>query len=54
MRTLPPELAAAIAGPVTTLATCWRLTRKDGIVLGFTDHDEALTFDGTSFEAASG
>lgn len=54
MRTLAPELAAAIERPVTTLATSWRLTRKDGRVLGFTDHDEALTFDGTRFEAASG
>ncbi|WAP67968.1 DUF2163 domain-containing protein [Jiella pelagia] len=54
MRTLPADLAAAIEGPVTTLAHCWRLTRKDGLVLGFTDHDEALSFDGTRFEAATG
>ncbi|NDW03073.1 DUF2163 domain-containing protein [Jiella pacifica] len=54
MRTLPAELAAAVEGPVTTLAHCWRLTRKDGLVLGVTDHDEALEFDGTRFEAATG
>lgn len=54
MRTLPAELAAAIEGPVTTLAHCWRLTRRDGLVLGFTDHDGSLTFDGTRFEAATG
>ncbi|MBO0904926.1 DUF2163 domain-containing protein [Jiella sonneratiae] len=54
MRTLPDELAAAVAGPVTTLANCWRLTRKDGSVLGFTDHDEPLVFAGTRFEAATG
>ncbi|MCE7026994.1 DUF2163 domain-containing protein [Jiella avicenniae] len=54
MRTLPADLAVAIEGPVTTLAHCWRLTRKDGVVLGFTDHDEALSFDGTRFEAATG
>jgi len=38
----------------TTLCFCWRLTKKNGAVLGFTDHDRALTFDGTSFEPQSG
>ena len=28
--------------------------RGDGVVLGFTDHDEALTFDGTDFVPAHG
>ena len=54
MRQLPPDLAAAIERPVTTLAHCWRLTRRDGVVFGFTDHDEAISFDGTRFEAATG
>jgi uncharacterized phage protein (TIGR02218 family) len=38
----------------TTLCWCWRLTRADGVKLGFTDHDRDLSFDGTNFEAASG
>ena len=38
----------------TTLCWCWRLTRRDGIVQGFTDHDRPLSFDGTKFEAAAG
>ncbi len=54
MRTLPPDLAAHLAGEATTLCRCWRLTRKDGTVLGFTDHDRDLVFDGVTFEAASG
>lgn len=54
MREVPPSLAASLAGPATTLAYCWRLTRTDGAVLGFTDHDETLQFDGTAFEAATG
>jgi uncharacterized phage protein (TIGR02218 family) len=28
---------------VTTLCRCWRITRRDGVVLGFTDHDEDVT-----------
>lgn len=54
MKQLPAALAAHLAGGVTTLAWCWRLVRRDGIRLGFTDHDRDLTFDGTVFEAASG
>src|SRR5207249_5194788 len=28
--------------------------RNDGVTLGFTDHDEAVTFDGITYEAVSG
>lgn len=54
MRTIPEGLATHLAAGVTTLCHCWRLTRRDGAVLGFTDHDRALTFAGTEFLAASG
>ncbi|QFU08267.1 hypothetical protein PARPLA_02865 [Rhodobacteraceae bacterium THAF1] len=33
----------------TTLCRCWRLTRADGRVFAFTDHDTAITVDGTAF-----
>ncbi|MBS7541999.1 DUF2163 domain-containing protein [Ancylobacter oerskovii] len=54
MRTLPPDLAAALASGATTLARCWRLTRRDGTVLGLTEHDRDLEVDGTPFHAAAG
>lgn len=54
MRTLPPTLAASVASGVTTLATCWRLQRRDGLVMGFTDCDIDLTFDGTTYKAQAG
>jgi uncharacterized phage protein (TIGR02218 family) len=54
VRTVPDDLKAHLAGQATTVCHCWRLTRRDGLVLGFTDHDEAIAFDGTVFEAASG
>ena len=54
MRTLSPGLAAHLAAGVTTLCRCWQVTRSDGSVLGFTDHDRALSFDGTTFEPESG
>ena len=37
-----------------TLSLCWRLTRKDGVVFGFTQHDKDLVFAGVVHEAASG
>ncbi|HXF53616.1 MAG TPA: DUF2163 domain-containing protein [Hyphomicrobiaceae bacterium] len=54
MKALSPGLAAHLAGGATTLAWCWRLTRRDGTKLGFTDHDRNIVFDGTTFEAATG
>jgi len=54
MRTLPPDLAAHLAGDASTLCHAWRLQRKDGVVLGFTDHDRDLVLDGVTYEAATG
>jgi len=54
MRTLGEGLAAHLAGEATTTCHCWRVTRRDGRVLGFTEHDRDLTFEGTTFLAASG
>jgi uncharacterized phage protein (TIGR02218 family) len=54
MRTLSPALAAHIAAGVTTLCRCFRLTRGDGVTLGFTDHDRAVAFDGVTYEPDSG
>jgi uncharacterized phage protein (TIGR02218 family) len=54
MKTLAAGLSAHLVSGATTLCWCWRLTRRDGTVLGFTDHDRDLTFDATTFEAAAG
>lgn len=53
MRTIPEGLAAHLAGGATTLCHCWKIARRDGVVLGFTDHDEDLFFGGTQFRAGS-
>lgn len=54
MKVLPVALDAHLATGATTLCWCWRLTRRDGVTFGFTDHDKALSFDGTTFEASAG
>jgi len=54
MKTFPTPLQTHLDSGTTTLAWCWRLTRNDGQVFGFTDHDLALSFDGTTFAPESG
>ena len=54
MGKISPELAAHLEGEVTTLCHCWRLTRSDGTVMGFTDHDRQLVCDGTTFRPETG
>jgi uncharacterized phage protein (TIGR02218 family) len=43
----PETLAAHVSREVTTVCHCWRLTRRDGWVAGYTDHDRALTIGAT-------
>ncbi|MFN4091354.1 MAG: DUF2163 domain-containing protein [Brevundimonas sp.] len=54
MRDIPEELAARIESGAAMLCHVWRLTRADGTVMGFTDHDRDLTVDGVLCQAASG
>ena len=48
------ELAAHLATGTTTLCRCWAVARRDGVTLGFTDHDNDLQFGGVLFRADSG
>lgn len=54
MKTLPAGLQTHLDTGATTLCWCWRVTRTDTTVFGFTDHDKDVTFDGTTFEAETG
>jgi uncharacterized phage protein (TIGR02218 family) len=54
MNPLPPALEAHIQRDVTTLAFCWTVKRRDGLVLGFTDHDAPLTLDGVIHDPQTG
>lgn len=38
----------------TTIARAWAVGRADGLVLGFTDHDRSLRFEGIEFRPDSG
>lgn len=42
------------AEPLETVATFWRVMRRDSVTLGFTTHDRDLWFDGVLHRAAPG
>lgn len=54
MRTIAPGLQAKLDSGVTTLCRCWVITRNDGLLQGFTDHDEDIVLDGVTCRAATG
>lgn len=54
MRDLPPAFAAHLAGGATTLCRCWALRRRDGVALGFTDHDRDIAVAGLTYAARTG
>ncbi|MEA2938969.1 MAG: hypothetical protein QOC56_2473 [Alphaproteobacteria bacterium] len=54
MRAVPSALQAKLDSGVTTLCRAWIVTRRDGVVQGFTDHDEDLVVAGVSCHAATG
>ena len=48
-------MTVAIAqGPLTSLAFCWRIERRDGAGLALTSHDTALRIGGETYRAAPG
>lgn len=59
-KTVPSALATHLATGTTTLARCWQVTRQDGQVFGFTDHDVDLVVDvgdgegSVTYEAGAG
>lgn len=49
-----PTLLAALGSPTTTWCFLWKITRQDGEVLGFTDHDRDLVYSSVTYLAATG
>lgn len=54
MKTISSTLLAHMALETTSLATCWRIVRTDGVEFYFTDHDVNLIVDGNTYKADSG
>jgi len=49
-----PGLKAHLATGATSVCHAWRIVRGDGVVMGFTDHDRDLAFEGVTFRADTG
>jgi uncharacterized phage protein (TIGR02218 family) len=54
VKTQTTALATHRASGSTSLAWCWKLTRTDGQVFGFTSVDKDLLIDGITYKAATG
>lgn len=54
MLSLPIALQSKLDSGATTLARAWIVRRRDGAVLGFTDHDRDLVVDGVMCQAGTG
>ena len=54
MREIAAEFQAKLDSGTMTLCRCWKIVRKDSMVLGFTDHDEDVAFASVIFQANSG
>jgi uncharacterized phage protein (TIGR02218 family) len=51
MKTISPFFLQHLQGCVTTLATCFKITRPDSLVLGFTSWDRALVLEDVTYRA---
>lgn len=47
-------MVEVIRDTLTTSAFCWRVARRDGVVMGFTSHDRDIEVDGLTYRAAPG
>lgn len=49
MKQISENLSARLASETPTLCLCWRLTRRDGLVVGISDHDQTLYVEGVAY-----
>jgi uncharacterized phage protein (TIGR02218 family) len=54
MRNIPSALQSKLDSGVTSLCRCWIVTRQDGVVQGFTDHDEDVVVTDVTCRADTG
>lgn len=54
MKLISSELKSHISSELTTMVTCWLLTRRDGVRMAFTTHDRELDFENLIFRPVNG
>lgn len=53
-KTITPTLQTSHGLEVTSLCTCWKVTRQDATVYGYTDADVDITYEGVTYRAQTG
>jgi len=53
MKNITPALKSHIAGDLQNMATCWLLTRRDGVRLAFSTHDQELRIENLVFQPSN-
>jgi hypothetical protein len=53
MKTIAARDQTMLESGGLTIATLWKITRRDGQVFGFTDHDQDIEFGGLTYDAAT-
>lgn len=53
MKSVPAALQTHYSGNATTLALLWKITRRDGRVYGFTDHDQPIPHGDLRYQPTS-
>ena len=51
MKSVESALSTHLDSEVTALCTCWEITRRDGVVLRFTDSDEPVVVEGLTYKS---
>ncbi len=54
VKNFAPSINNHVVGENTSLATCWRVSRNDGSVQGFTNHDQDIVIGGLTYKANTG
>lgn len=54
MKLISEAMKDALQAEMTSLATCWKIVRRDGVIMGFTDHDCDLEVADSYYAAKTG
>ncbi|MCP4100463.1 MAG: DUF2163 domain-containing protein, partial [Lentisphaerae bacterium] len=54
MKTVSAELKSHLASETPTVAKLWRIDRKDSTIMGFTEHDIDILYDGVTYQGSTG
>lgn len=54
MKSISNALKQHLSNEVTSVCMLWKITRRDGQIFGFTDHDTDIVLDGITYLASTG